>query len=113
MPFYEYIDEGSGERVELVQGFDESVECGVVIEHEGRRLRRVLSVDFQLAVKPDLRVTGYAIGNDHPSIDACDLPRDADNNPLFDGQRAIDKFNADSQRQNEKDSNVKAFGWNK
>lgn len=43
MPLYEYIDEANDELVEIFLHVDECDDIGAVRNHDGRRLRRVLS----------------------------------------------------------------------
>lgn len=43
MPLYEYIDEDTGEHVELFLHHDDCDDIGAIRQENGRRLRRVLS----------------------------------------------------------------------
>lgn len=109
MPIYEYETE-NGERIERVQDLGEWVEVGTVVEIDGMKMTRVMSMP-RINVQPDFHITGYQMSPSHPSIKACGLKTDEFGQPLFDGIRDIEKFNTDSQRQNEKDPNTPAYGW--
>ena len=43
MPLYEYIDEANDEIVEIYLHVDECDDIGAIRNHDGRKLRRVLS----------------------------------------------------------------------
>lgn len=109
MPLYDYIDV-QGAHHEHFADFADCVPIGDWTEIDGVSLRRVASQPV-LSVSPELRVTGYTMANDHPALDGLGLARDEFNNPLFDGKKDIDRFNAASQRLNDKDPTVPAFGW--
>jgi hypothetical protein len=111
MPTYEYVDL-QGKRHSFVQEFSEAVPIDEWTVIDGISLRRVASIP-SVSVSGNYRVTGWSLPNDHPSIDAVGLARDADGNPLFDGKRDIDRFNKDALKKNEKDPSVPAYEWDK
>ena len=114
-------DAGKLVMVDLPAGAEENPDIDEWTDIDGEMLKRItiarmnqhmgVRADVQISVQPDFDVTGYSIANDHPSIERLGLKRDIDGNPLFSGIRQIEKFNADSQRMNEKDPTVQALGW--
>ena len=63
MPLYEYIDEANDEVVEIFLHVDECDDIGAIRNHEGRKLRRIMS---SLATKVDKGFTTRQVHKWHP-----------------------------------------------
>lgn len=63
MPLYEYIDEANDEIVEIYLHVDECDDIGAIRNHDGRKLRRVLS---SVAAKVDNGFYSRQVHKWHP-----------------------------------------------
>ena len=65
MPLYEYIDEANDEIVEIFLHHDEADDIGAIRDHDGRRLRRILS---QVVSKVDNGFVSRQVHRWHPDV---------------------------------------------
>lgn len=65
MPLYEYIDEDTGEAVELFLHVDECDDIGAIRQENGRRLRRVFS---NVAAQIDNGFVSRQVHRFHPAV---------------------------------------------
>jgi hypothetical protein len=65
MPLYEYIDEANDEIVEIFLHHDEADDIGAIRNHDGRRLRRILS---QIVSKVDNGFVSRQVHRWHPDV---------------------------------------------
>lgn len=65
MPLYEYIDEDTGEAVELFLHVDECDDIGAIRQENGRRLRRVFS---NVAAQIDNGFVSRQVNKWHPDV---------------------------------------------
>ena len=110
---YEFVDTETGERVEIPFPAGKAPGDGEVIEHEGRRVRRVLSIPAGFNIhgtKPFVPFVSESQQVWHPDAPA----HTPDGKPVFQSRREqatfVDKNNARAQTEEGKKAGFREIG---
>lgn len=87
MPLYEFMDEKTGDAIEIVYGMAEAPKIGAKVRKYGRTWTRVASQTSKSKVW-SREFKAVSLQLNHPDAPRCD----EDGTPVFRSQREVDEF---------------------
>lgn len=85
MPHYDFEDVATGEAVELFFSMSDAPRVGEVVRRDGRRLRRVWSVNNPVLARREVSFKAWSLDPWTPGFDRYDT----DGQPLVSGKREL------------------------